>query len=251
MHCPVGNNRFFCLGFIGLGVLLILLGMAQVSEAGQTTPQPATPAEISLPTDICDVCHEDDVAVFDPSVEQSLQRTAMDVLIFQRDHVLTTLHREQVYYVQHLLSSAQRSLLDGDSETAQSLIQHANQMIDNLERQARLSEQVASAFYAHVGILNQQETFLGNMDQTSRLTDVEEGQRWIASVLEELPLSQLMAASMHRRAPPDEDASFAYIISYRAKPGDLLSNVMAVSFFVARSQVKGGAYSREATVSVY
>ncbi|MCI0710159.1 MAG: hypothetical protein L0154_08350 [Chloroflexi bacterium] len=204
MHCLAGNNRLFCLGFISLGVLLILLGMAQVSEARD--PQPAAPVEVILPADICDVCHEDDLTTADSSVEQLLQRTAMSVIAFQRDHVLTALQEEQMYKVQQLLYSVQLSLLNGDWETAQILVQHANQLVNDLERQARLGEQALSVFYAQNGILTQLNLPLNNAHQTRRLADAVTGQGWTVTVLEHLPLAQLMAASMHRRAPPDEDA---------------------------------------------
>lgn len=210
MHCLAGNNRFFCLGFISLGVLLILLGMAQISEAGDTSPQPAASVDVIPPADFCDICHDDENTAVDSSVEQVLQRTAMGVLVFQRDHVLTTLQEEQMHRVQQLLSRAQLSLLNGDWATARALVQHANQLINDLERQARLDAQALSILYAQNGILTQQNLPLVSAHQTRRLADAVTGQGWTVTVLEDLPLSQLMAASMHRRAPPDEDAFVVY-----------------------------------------
>lgn len=195
------HNRAICLGFMTLGVVLILLSFAQISQAKSASPAQLTALEPEVP---CDLCHEETVQADQVTVREALQTVSAGALDLQQQS-FSSLHRSELDNIERMLANAQQLLRDGDTNAARALVDHAQALVKQIEEQGRLKQRGQSNPFNIVAVLSQKSVFDLNPNRSMV------GRVYLASQ----PLSRVEndrvltvhTEDMHRRAPPSDEAS--------------------------------------------
>lgn len=193
----------WCLALIVLGVILILVGVANTTEANHV-PQSSPPnAPLVYPQEPCDVCHPEDLVGEAPDVvRQDLEQMAGRVLQLRQstdDPMLSE--------IEALLHEARSILKEGDTETARALIKHADNLASVVEKKA----QFRNHFLARVNLtiaFSQQHELVIVPTALVRTWLPESVQAWTPLAIETLPTDQFLAEIIHRRAPPSEEPAW-------------------------------------------
>jgi hypothetical protein len=199
------QKRAICLGLITVGVVLILLSFAHISEANSASPasQPIAALEPETP---CDVCHEETTQAEQTTIRMALQTVSAGALNLQRQSFSAS-NDKTLEEIEQLLADARQLLQNGETNAARALVDHAAELVNQLEQQARLREQGTFNPFMTVGVLSQKTAFDLSLNRhiiavaytADQSLQREESDRVLSSHVED----------MHRRAPPsDEESAF-------------------------------------------
>ncbi|MCI0708550.1 MAG: hypothetical protein L0154_00135 [Chloroflexi bacterium] len=204
LSARTAQKRAICLGFMTLGMVLILLSFAHISEAKSSSLTAVTALEPEVP---CDVCFEETVQAEQASVRQALQTVSAGALDLQWQS-FSSLHRAELDDVERMLANARQLLRAGDANAARALIDHAQALVKQIEGQGRLIEQRQRSPFNIVAVLSQKSVF------DDRFNRYVVGRVHIASQplarVENDRVLTVHTEDMHRRAPPSDEASASF-----------------------------------------